>query len=345
MSSDKVDIKVLRELSLPNPLTPENFQELAGKAKVEKLASATQLFKAGDVDRKTIYLLEGDVKLLDSNGSKTMVRSGTENSRKPLANFQPRQHTAIAETECKITRIDTDLLDILTTWDQVSGIEVSDIEDIAEDKEEDWMTLMLREKAFLNVPAGNIQAMFMKMEEVPVSAGERVVTQGDEGDFYYIIRKGSAKVTRDSKSGGSITLATLSLGMAFGEEALVSGAERNASVIMETEGSLMRLASKDFEELLKEPMLNSVSKKEAEELVEEGAKYLDVRLEEESNNNGFPGSINIPLFMLRLEAGSLDKSLPYVVYCDTGRKSSAAAFLLSERGFETHVLNGGLLNG
>ena len=145
------DIKVLRELSLPNPLTPENFQELAGKAKMEKLASATQLFKAGDVDRKTVYLLEGDVKLLDSTGSETMVKSGTENSRKPLANFQPRQHTAIAETECKVTRIDTDLLDILTTWDQVSGIEVSDIEDIAEDKEEDWMTLMLREKAFLNV--------------------------------------------------------------------------------------------------------------------------------------------------------------------------------------------------
>ena len=35
MCSDKVDIKVLRELSLPNPLTPDNFQELAGKAKVE----------------------------------------------------------------------------------------------------------------------------------------------------------------------------------------------------------------------------------------------------------------------------------------------------------------------
>ena len=236
-------------------------------------------------------------------------------------------------------------MDILTTWDQVSGIEVSEIDDISDDRDEDWMTLMLREKAFLNVPAGNIQAMFMKMEEVPVSAGEKVVTQGDEGDFYYIIRKGSAKVTRDSKGGDSITLATLKVGMAFGEEALVSGAERNASVIMETEGSLMRLASKDFEELLKEPMLNSVSKKEAEELVEEGAKYLDVRLEEESNNNGFPGSINIPLFMLRLEADSLDKSLSYVVYCDTGRKSSAAAFLLSERGFETHVLNGGLLNG
>ena len=302
MSSDKVDIKVLRELSLPNPLTPENFQELAGKAKVEKLASATQLFKAGDVDRKTIYLLEGDVKLLDSTGSKTMVRSGTENSRKPLANFQPRQHTAIAETECKVTRIDTDLLDILTTWDQVSVVsEVSDIEDIADDKEEDWMTLMLREKAFKCASWKHSSYVYENGGSSRYQP-ERVVTQGDEGDFYYIIRKGTAKVTRDSKSGGSITLATLSLGMAFGEEALVSGAERNASVIMETEGSLMRLASKDFEELLKEPMLNSVSKKEAEELVEEGAKYLDVRLEEESSNNGF-GQDQYPFVYVAIGGG------------------------------------------
>ena len=343
---DKIDIKVLRELSLPHPLTAENFQELAGKATIEKVASGKQIFKAGDVDRKTVYLLEGDVNLLDSAGNKKILRSNTDNSRKPLANFQPRQHTANAATECKITRIDSDLLDILTTWDQVGGIEVSEIDDLSDDQtEQDWMTLMLREKAFLNVPAGNIQAMFMKMEEISVSSGERVVNQGDEGDFYYIIRKGSAEVTRDSKGGGQITLATLNVGMAFGEEALVSGSARNASVTMESEGSLMRLSAKDFEELLKEPMLNTVSMETAKGLVDGGAKFLDVRLEEEFSNNGLDNSINIPLFMLRLEADSLDKKTSYVVYCDTGRKSSAAAFLLSERGFETYVVQGGLLEG
>ncbi|HEY5701778.1 MAG TPA: rhodanese-like domain-containing protein [Gammaproteobacteria bacterium] len=29
-------------------------------------------------------------------------------------------------------------------------------------------------------------------------------------------------------------------------------------------------------------------------------------------------------------------------YCETGRRSSAAAFLLSEQGFESYVLKGGL---
>jgi rhodanese-related sulfurtransferase len=32
----------------------------------------------------------------------------------------------------------------------------------------------------------------------------------------------------------------------------------------------------------------------------------------------------------------------YVVCCDTGRRSSAAAYILSERGFEAYVLKGGL---
>ena len=46
--------------------------------------------------------------------------------------------------------------------------------------------------------------------------------------------------------------------------------------------------------------------------------------------------------MLRLKVDSLDPKLSYIVCCDTGRRSSAAAFLLSERGFQTFVLKGGI---
>ena len=161
---DRIDLKILKELALPHPLNAENFQELAGKASVEEITNGRTVFKKGDVDRKTIYLLDGDISLVDESGKKVLVRSGTEVSRKPIANFQPRQHTATAKTQCKITRIDSDLLDILTTWDQVSGIEVREIRKAKEEEvDRDWMTQMLREKAFLNVPPANIQAMFMKM--------------------------------------------------------------------------------------------------------------------------------------------------------------------------------------
>ncbi|MEX2480159.1 MAG: rhodanese-like domain-containing protein [Gammaproteobacteria bacterium] len=112
---------------------------------------------------------------------------------------------------------------------------------------------------------------------------------------------------------------------------------------MDSDGTLMRLSKADFNALLKEPMLSWISLDEANERAAQGGVLLDVRLESEHSNNGLPGSVNIPLFMLRLKTDSLDPDRVYIVYCDTGRRSSAAAFLLGERGFETYVLQGGLL--
>jgi len=201
----------------------------------------------------------------------------------------------------------------------------------------------LQSRAFLQVPPANIQAMFMRMQEVPMSAGEVIIKQGDDGDYYYIIKHGKAKVTRSSKTGTELTLATLKDGDAFGEEALLSEAKRNATITMDTEGTLMRLSKEDFNALLKEPMLSWLTLDEALSKVAEGAKLLDVRLESEHSNNGLDDSMNIPLFMLRMKVDSLDVSTPYIVYCDTGRRSSAAAFLLSERGFESYALQGGLM--
>jgi rhodanese-related sulfurtransferase len=151
-------------------------------------------------------------------------------------------------------------------------------------------------------------------------------------------------VTRASKTGPELTLATLSDGDAFGEEALLTESKRNANVIMITDGTLVRLSKEDFNELLKEPNLTWVQNAEAERMVrEEGAIWVDVRLESEHKNSGIPGSINIPLFMLRLKLESLDPVKKYILYCDTGRRASAAAFLLSEKGLQAYCLKGGLV--
>ncbi|MDP6182362.1 MAG: cyclic nucleotide-binding domain-containing protein [Gammaproteobacteria bacterium] len=338
-----VEKAVLKTLVPPNALNAENFQELAGKAFVEMIPAGKAIFKAGDHDRKTTYLLEGQVELVAEDGKQTNVAGGTDVAKHPLANLQPRKHTAKAQTACKITRVDSDLLDILLTWDQLSGIEVSEIQVEDESDDSDWMTRILQSQAFLQVPPANIQAMFMRIQEVPMNKGEVVIKQGDDGDYYYIIKTGKAKVTRSSKTGSELTLATLKDGDAFGEEALLSEAKRNATITMDSEGTLMRLSKEDFNALLKEPMLSWLDLADAQELIKGGAKWLDVRLESEHANTGLKGSVNIPLFMLRLKADSLDPNVSYIAYCDTGRRSSAAAFLLSERGFQAYCLRGGIV--
>ena len=347
-ATNTVDRRILKSLVPANALNAENFQELAGKARIEDVPAGRFLFKKGEMDRKTIYVLTGEVEL-SGEGVKNVVKGGSAEGLQPLANKQPRQMTARALSNCTVTRVDSDLLDILLTWDQLSGIEVSDItltEEVMVDDEQDtgsdWMTRILQSKAFLRIPPANIQAMFMRLQELPVNAEQEIIRQGDDGDYYYIISRGKCKVTRQSASGSNVTLAELSDGDAFGEEALLSESKRNATITMVTDGLLMRLSKSDFEELLKAPMLQHVTLDEAKQMVREGAVLLDVRLESEQRAGSIKGSQNIPLFMLRLKAESLDTNKKYVCYCETGRRSSAAAFLMSERGFDSCVLRGGL---
>jgi len=75
--------------------------------------------------------------------------------------------------------------------------------------------------------------------------------------------------------------------------------------------------------------------------VTKNGKWLDVRLPSEHQNLSIEDSLNIPLYFIRLKISALDKNVPYVVYCDTGRRSSAAAYILVERGFDAYVLRGG----
>jgi len=318
--AELVDKALLKTLIPPSALNSENFQELAAKTYVEVVPAGKLLFKQGDMDKQKVYVLEGEVTLTAATGEVTVVKGGTPVGKHPIANQQPRKHNAIAKTPAKIVRVDTDLLDILLTWDQLSGIEVGEISADTEQGDEggDWMTRILQSRAFLQVPAANIQAMFMRIQEVPVQAGDLIIKQGDDGDYYYIIKHGRCKVTRTSKSNTQLTLATLKDGDAFGEEALLSDAKRNANIIMETDGSLMRLSKEDFNSLLKEPMLSWVTNSEAENMIASGeTEWLDVRLDSEHKNNGITGSINVPLFMLRMKAESLDPSKKYILYCDT----------------------------
>ena len=199
--AEPVDKKILKGLIPANALKAENFEELAGKTFVETVASGKTIFKEGDHDKKAVYVIEGQVEILSGSSNNNDVTSpggygveaGSDKAKHALANRQPRKQSALAKTDCKIIKIDSDLLDILLTWDQLSGIEVVEItaDDNAEnDDEVDWMTRILQSKAFLQVPPANIQTMFMRMQEVPLKAGTEIIKQDDDGDYYYIIKKG-----------------------------------------------------------------------------------------------------------------------------------------------------------
>lgn len=344
MTGEQLNIQLLQGFSPLDGLKRDNLMALAKKVQVRELSPQQILFKEGDTEKRTIYVISGTLELIDGGNVSATVDGGTESARNPVAPQFPRRVTARARDRVQYISIDSDLLDVMLTWDQTGSYEVSELQGSNEDVGgDDWMTMLLQAKAFHKIPPANIQAIFMRMQQINYKAGDVVLKQGSEGDYFYVLIRGKCLVTRETplnKEG--IKLAELSVGDTFGEEALISDAKRNATVTMTTDGSVMRLGKDDFKRLLNEPMLEWISAKDAESVVAQGGQWLDVRLPSEFENHHKDGAINIPLYFIRLKLNTLDKNKKYVVCCDTGRRSSAGAYILSERGFQAYVLQGGI---
>ena len=336
-----VDKKFLQELVPLNALSPERFREVSEKIIIEEVLAGRYLFRKGDKDNQSIYLLEGSINLIDGFRKVTSeVEAGTDMSRYAIASQQPRPLSARAVKKCIIARIDSGLLDVFLTWDQSSSAEVVDI---GADDNQDWMTRILQTEAFIKIPPAMIQSLLIKMQSYPVKAGDVVIRQGDPGDYFYTIHEGRCAVTRkDSPDVEAQFLAELGSGTSFGEDALVSDAKRNATVTMLTNGLLMRLAKEDFIELLKNQLVKRVDYEQAAAMVDEDAVWVDVRTADEYESGSFEDSVNMPLSNLRNEMSELVFNTKYIICCDTGRRSESAGFLLSHKGFDVYVLEGGI---
>jgi len=344
MDERPLDIALLKTFSPLDGLKSDNLYALSKKTQVKTMESGRLLFKQGESDRRTYYLVSGTIELCANDRTMGQIRGGTPDARAALAPGSPRKFTGRAATDIEYIMIDSDLLDVLITWDQTGQYTVEELSENSDSASTgDWMTTLLQTKAFHRIPPANIQAIFMRMQRINCKTGDVIIKQGAEGDYFYVIVSGKCLVTRETplnKEG--LKLAELGTGDSFGEEALIAEAKRNATVTMLTDGSLMRLGKQDFQTLLNEPLLQWVDYDQAKKMVAEGGKWLDVRLPSEFQNFRIEDAINIPLYFIRLRLNALEKNTRYIVCCDTGRRSSAAAYILSERGFEAYVLKGGL---
>lgn len=354
-----LDKSVLAHLEPILTLSPGRLEELAGLCFAEKVSKDIDPMRFNVVkNAQAMYLLQGDLGLRFVDGSRKILRGGSEAAKHPVDSGKVGLQDTIALTDIEIVRIDMDLLDIMMTWDQLAGYEASSPQVPAKPPAEKvgqgrgagvWMSdtgafsaNKLQNGVFSRLPPANIEEMFRRMTPQAVQAGQVVITQGAEGDYYYLIESGTAEVTRIVEaSEPPVPLAELKGGDAFGEEALVSDNKRNATVTMKTDGSLLRLNKTDFIELLKAPLISHIPRAEAEQQIQQGSVWLDVRFPSEYKYDHLPNALNAPLNEIRNLVTKLEKDKQYIAYCQTGRRSSAAAFILVQNGLKAFVLEGG----
>jgi len=343
MQAVDASVALLASLKPLDALPAKAVAELALLAHREKFARGLDPFQLHDWSGRVVWLLRGELKVDEARGGMRVLVGGCERALLPLWRGEGPPPRAKAITDVELVSFDENGLDILVTWNEmVAGSQPT------EGGGTDWRGKggllaagNLTRGVFAALPPAHIAGLLARFVPVKVRRNEEIIRQGEAGDCYYVIDSGRARVTRQV-AGGEVELAELVPGDAFGEEALIQDALRNATVCMKSDGTLLKLAKADFVALLQEPLLHRVAPLEARARVASGAQWLDVRFPAEYQCDGLPGARNVPLGELRQALPGLDLARDYIVYCQSGRRSSAATFLLAQRGFRAWLLDGGL---
>lgn len=343
----KLSPDILGRLEPIRGLSNTRLEELAGFCQPEHHSLGADPFRTAPPEGQLVYLLQGELKVTLPDGSMRLMVGGFESANWPIGYKTAPPVASKAITDVVLVRIDFDLLDLMMTWDELSSVA-----ETAVSKPEEaalWRTMSgafsvqaLTVNGLGKLPPAHLQELLRRFERIKVKRCQVMVQEGAEGDYYYLIESGRCEVLRHV-GGVDVLVAELKAGETFGEEALVSNARRNATVRMKTDGVVLRLSKPDFVELLRTPLLHGISLEEATRRVKENrALWLDVRYPAEFGGDGLEGAINIPLNEIRTALGLLDREQEYIVYCQSGRRSSAAAFLLAQQDFTVFWLEGGL---
>lgn len=342
---ETVSVELLARLQPLASLGQAGLGELPGLCKTTQFARGSDPFRAADWKGQMVYLVQGQILASMADGTSRVLVGGHELASAPLVRDGKLPSRSQAITDVVMMSLEEDKLDILLTWNQLAA---PTADEGAGAESTDWRRMSgmfavdnLTTGVFASLPPANIQSLLAKFIRMPVKRGDQIIKQGEPGDYYYLIESGRCKVSRQV-AGSSLQLAELKAGNAFGEEALVADTVRNATVVMKTDGVLLRLSKDDFNELLRAPLLQKVDGLEAGRRIANGATWIDVRFPAEYRSDGFQAALNIPLDDIRQALAALDPEKEYIVYCQTGRRSSAAAFLLSQRGFNAALLDGGM---
>lgn len=88
--------------------------------------------------------------------------------------------------------------------------------------------------------------------------------------------------------------------------------------------------------------LPTVNVIEAKQLITQGAQLIDVRENHEWESGHVPTAKHIPLGTLPTLIDEIDRSIPTILCCRAGSRSSRATTFLIEQGFNAINLDGGI---
>ncbi len=226
---------------------------LARHARLVRVAPGRRL-AAERLARGRYYLCQGKVRARCHDGTLCEIVADTERARWPLvgaglpANEPERSHIEIVTlTQCALLWVDSAPVDFLLDEAPLAGYRVDYLCESAQ--HHDWRERLIA-GGLGRIAPRTLKALFDALTPRIARAGETAFEEGAAADTFFVIARGSAAVWRSGR-----LLARLQTGDTFGEDALLSGRRRNATVRMTADAELMTLDGQRFDRFIATPLV------------------------------------------------------------------------------------------
>ncbi len=289
-------------------------------------------------EQSFLYLLKGEIQVAHG-GSQKILDDRTRPDQRVVALAINDDYTCItAQRDAVFNHVDSRRLDDLVTWSGIASMLQDEPEKLA------VLSKVMTTRSLTNLPVESVYSLISRMRLRAVSAGEVIIEQGAQAEHFYILHKGSAEVwSMGLYDDSPQKVNVLREGDSFGEDALVTGGTRNATIKMRSDGVILEGDKKDFLELIAKPVIEEVDTDLVQVLKNKpGYQLLDVRYEEEHEDCHIEGCCLLPLHELRNRLDELDPDTRYITYCRSGKRSAVAALIMKQRKLNAVSMKGGM---
>lgn len=326
----------LSHFSPLNQLDPASREELVRASSIEQLPPGRCLFQREDMSTRTLFLISGQLALLSDGQEARMLRADTREASAPIDPHNPRRVTALARTSVTVLSVDSELLaTLLERGEKPSGSgggsPVTPYDDEAADDR------LFSAPLFARLPQPHRQVLKHRMTRIQIPAGKTLVREGEPARSYYFIERGRLRLTRRGRRRETL-LMEAGPGAGVGEYGLLTSGRHDTTVSALEDSCVAGFSRGEFLTLLVRPLLHWVNYSDIAPERRAGTMILDVRPARAYQRSRLPGSINLPLRILRQVACLLDRGPAYIIYADRPGDASTAVFLLACQGIEGRLL-------
>lgn len=236
-SNFETTTKTLKTVPLLKALTEDQLKDVAQVSRFEEYNPGDVIIKAG-TKGDTFYLVQaGSVLVRVSTHEESTRSAGDFFGELSLLHDKPRAATIIALEDVTLLCIDKStfinmlgpLRDVID--DNIRAFALQDIDIFRE------LTTDQRVK------------IFKLFEKVTFKKDDVIIREGEVGDMFYVLRTGSAEVTKVTSTGEILHLKVLNVGDYFGEMAMIYGKPRVATVKALEDCECFRLKQEEFTKL------------------------------------------------------------------------------------------------